>query len=293
MEYVLSNEFIQATFSSLGGELRSVKNVKTGREYLWQGNPEFWTGHSPNLFPIVGRVHDGKYTCKGNEYSIKSPHGFVRISELDLFEMTDNKIVFNIKSSEDTLKVYPYEFDYYVSFVLEGAKLTVSFKVVNTGNETMLFSVGAHPGFNVPINEGEKFENYSLVFDNDCFPSEVICDNCYVTGETRPFPIKNNREIPLRHNLFDNDAIILTDLDSRVLTLKTTESDSYVKVDFTDFGYLGIWHKPMVEAPYVCIEPWNGLPSLCGDKDELSEKPAIISLDAGKEYSVSYSIEIR
>ena len=292
MEYIIENSSLRLTFSSLGGELRSILNKRNGKEYLWQGNPEFWTGRSPNLFPIVGRIKEGKYRLGDKIYSIKSPHGFVRISELELREKTENSVVFGISDSAETLAVYPFKFDFNVKFTLENNKITVCYLISNTGDKTMYFSVGAHPGFNIPINSEEKFEDYSIVFENDCEPNEVICENCFITGEKRPFALENKRVIPLSHNLFDNDAIILSDMKSRKLKICSKKSDNSVTVDFADFEYLGIWHKPMTEAPYVCIEPWNGLPSEVISDEELTEKPAIITLDPSKDYSAAYSIEI-
>lgn len=293
MEYILENDVLKLTFSSLGGELRSIINKNNrSREYLWQGDPQFWAGRSPNLFPIVGRVKNGKYKIANTVYEIKSPHGFVRITDLEVREKTDNSIRFGMSDSEETLKAYPYKFDFNITFTLENNKFTVKYDVKNTDDKTIYFSVGAHPGFNVPLNEDENFEDYSLVFENECTPNEVICDNCFITGDKRPFKLDNDRELPLRHNLFDNDAIILSDMKSRKLSLRSAKSDSSVTVDFSDFDYLGIWHKPLSEAPYICIEPWNGLPSeVCSD-EELTEKPAIIALQADKTYSAGYSVEI-
>ena len=293
MEYILENSALSLTLSTLGGELRSAINKNNGKEYLWQGNPEFWTGRSPNLFPIVGRVKEGKYRLGDKEFTIKSPHGFVRISELEVREKTDSFIKFGISSNDATRAVYPFEFDFTVSFKLDGNAFTVTYEIKNTDLKAMYFSVGAHPGFNIPINEWESFEDYSIEFENECEPNEVICDNCYITGEKRPFALENKKAIPLRHNLFDNDAIILSDMKSRKLTVRSDKSDSSVTVDFADFDYLGIWHKPLTEAPYICIEPWNGLPSEVTSDEELTKKPAIIMLEPSKTYSAKYTVEIR
>lgn len=293
MEYILENSSLKLTFDSLGGELRSIINKNNGnKEYLWQGNPEFWAGRSPNLFPIVGRVKEGQYKVGETVYTIKSPHGFIRITDLEMRNQTENSITFGMSSSEETLKAYPYEFDFNVIFTLEGNKFTVKYDVKNTDNKVMYFSVGAHPGFNIPINEGEKFEDYSIIFEDDCTPNEVICENCFITGDKRPFELKNNREIPLRHNLFDNDAIILADMRSRKLTVGSAKSENSIVVDFADFDYLGIWHKPLSDAPYICIEPWNGLPSEVTSDEELTEKPAILTLEPEKTYNAQYSVEI-
>ncbi len=292
MDYVLENRELKLTFSSLGGELRSIINKSNGKEYLWQGNPEYWAGRSPNLFPIVGRVKQGKYKIGNTSYEIKSPHGFVRISELQVREKTENSIVFGISSSKDTRSCYPYEFDFSVRFTLEENRLTVTYNVNNTDDKKIYFSVGAHPGFNLPINDDERFEDYSIVFDDICTPNEVICDNCFITGQKRPFMLNDNKVLPLRHNLFDNDAIILSDMKSRKLSVCSNKSKNSITVDFNDFEYLGIWHKPLTEAPYICIEPWNGLPSEVNSDEELTNKPAIISLDPGANYTSKYSIEI-
>ena len=292
MLYTLKNDKLEISVSTLGGELLSIINKKNGKEYLWQGNPEYWTGHAPNPFPIVGRVKEGKYNYKGVEYSIKSPHGFNRISELKCIENTATTLVFNLKYSEATLKAYPFKFDYKIRFELCENNLKTEYIVKNLDEKIMLFNVGGHPGFNLPINEGEKFEDYYLEFERSCAPTEIICDNCFITEKRKPLPLKNGKILPLRHNLFDNDAIILEDLGPRKLTIKTDKGDNKIVVDFKDFDYLGIWHKPLVEAPYVCIEPWNGLPSAIDDNEDLEMKTAILSLIPNDVYDVSYTISI-
>ncbi len=293
MEYILKNDKLQVVFSSHGGEMISIKSLENGREYLWQGNGEFWTGRAPNLFPIVGRVKEGKYTFDGVEYQIKSPHGFVRQSELELAEKTADSIVFRLKSNEETRASYPFDFDYYVSYTLSGSTVTVSYFVLNQTNEPMYFSLGAHPGFNLPFEADEKFEDCRIEFGGDVAPKEMLCDNCFITGKTRDFSVKDKRIIPLRHDLFDNDAFILSDLANHVITLCSEKSEKSVTVDFTQFKYVAIWHKPFSEAPMVCIEPWNGLPSYSTGAEELTEKPAIVTLAPDETYRAEYSITIK
>ncbi len=292
MNLTLKNEFLTVEFSTLGGEIRSIKSNKTDFEYLWQGSPQYWTGRATNLFPIVGRVKEGKYKFKGEEYTINSPHGFLKISEMDVSEHTENTLVFNLKSSEETLKSYPFEFDFYINYQLDGGKLSCRYYVMNNSLEEMYFSVGGHPGFNVPFEDDEKFTDYYLEFNGDCHPNEVVCDNCFITGQFTPYKLEDDRIIRLNHNLFDNDAIILSSMDSRVISLKKVGSDRSVTVDFTDFAYLGLWHKPLSDAPYICIEPWNGLPSGVKDNEELTKKPAILKLQPDETYSAGFSIDI-
>lgn len=292
MNIMLKNEFLTVEFSTLGGEIRSVISNKTNFEYLWQGAPQYWTGRATNLFPIVGRVKEGKYNYKGTEYSINSPHGFVKLSEMDVAEHTDKTLVFNLKSNEETRKSYPFDFDFYINYTLEGSKLTCRYYVMNDSSEEMYFSVGGHPGFNVPFDDEEKFTDYYLEFNGDCHPNEVVCENCFITGRFEPFKLENDRIIRLRHDLFDNDAIILSSMDAKVISLKNINNKRKVTVDFTDFTYLGLWHKPQTTAPYICIEPWNGLPSKVNDSEDLTKKPAILKLQPNETYSASFSVEI-
>ena len=165
MNLTLKKEFLTVEFSTLGGEIRSIISNKTEFESLWQGAPQYWTGRATNLFPIVGRVKGGKYQYNGTEYTINSPHGFLKMSEMDVAEHTENTLVFNLKSSEDTLKCYPFEFDFYINYKLDGAKLSCTYYVLNKSEGEMYFSVGGHPGFNVPFDDEEKFTDYYLEFN--------------------------------------------------------------------------------------------------------------------------------
>ena len=79
----LENEYLRVEFSTLGGALTSIKD-KDGVEYLWQGNPEYWGGQAPVLFPICGSVRNDKVMFKkaGKEIWGQIPrHGLVRKSE--------------------------------------------------------------------------------------------------------------------------------------------------------------------------------------------------------------------
>ena len=45
-----------------------------------------------------------------------------------------------------------------------------------------------------------------------------------------------------------------------------------VKVSYVDMPYVGFWHMPCMDAPYVCIEPWCSLPSRQGITENLEEQ---------------------
>lgn len=290
MLYTITSEKLSVTVSSRGAELQSVKTAET--EYLWQGDPKYWTGRAPNLFPIVGRVKDGKYKVNGKEYEIVSPHGFTKVSEFDMNKVAEDTLVCTLKASEETLKMYPYDFVLTITYKITDNKLRTTYNVKNPAEQDMIFSVGAHPAFNVPLTDGESFEDYRIEFADRCTPLEVVCDNCFITGAERVYELENDRVIRLRHDLFDNDAIILSKMNCRKLAIVSDKSDKRIEVDFNDFHYLGIWHKPKMDAPYVCIEPWNGIPSQTFDDEELTRKPATVTLPAGKTYEVNLDIAV-
>ncbi|MBE6632584.1 MAG: aldose 1-epimerase family protein, partial [Ruminococcaceae bacterium] len=146
MFYTITNGHVMVTINSRGGEIFSILDFdKDTKEYIWVGDEKYWAGRAPNIFPIVGRVKEGKYTYNGNEYSIKSPHGFVRITEMNVIDHTDNAFTMSLSSNDETLASYPFEFDYKVRYTLDDRKLTVDYEVVNPSpTETLIFALGAH-----------------------------------------------------------------------------------------------------------------------------------------------------
>ncbi|PWM46486.1 MAG: aldose epimerase [Clostridiales bacterium] len=293
MYYTMTNGQIMVAVTVKGAELLSMVNHEAGnKEYIWVGNEKYWDGHGPSLFPIVGRVKNGKYMYKGKEYSIMSPHGFVWVSDLNLIEHSDNSMTFNIKSSMETKKSYPFDFDYKIKYSIEGKKLRIDYTITNTSEtETMIFALGAHPGFNVPLCDGEKFDDYYLEFGEACKPNEVLCEKAFLLGKTKPYQLVDDKILPLHHNLFDNDAILLQDC-SRKITLRSKTGPHGATVNFPDFKYVGIWHTNETDAPFICIEPWNGVPSLLDAAEDLETKHDMMRLEPQGVYKVGYDIEI-
>ncbi len=288
MLYTLKNEILKVTVSSLGAEIVSVKRGEC--EYIWQGNPEFWNGQAPILFPVCGRFFGGKYTYRGKEYEM-GIHGFARKSEFTVREASENRIVFSLKQSEETLPQYPFDFELTVCYTLEGDKLSSAVNIKNTGDSVMPATFGAHPGFNVPL-DGGIFEDWYIEFAENCTPNELILsDTCFNTGKKRAYPLENSRIIPLRHSLFDIDAVFMDKIKSPV-TLKSDKSSRSVTLEYSvsDMPYLGLWHKPQSSAPYVCIEPWCGLPSYDGEIEDIEVKNDMLHISPSDEKTISYNI---
>ncbi len=290
MEYTIRNERLTVRTSDLGAELQSVMGAD-GTEYLWQGNPEFWSDRAPNIFPYVARMTDGQCTVNGRPCRMKI-HGFVMYSTLRAEEQTESRVVFRLDSDEETGMQYPFPFTYRVEYALRESTLAVNYSVENRGAERMFFGIGGHPGFNVPLEQGLSFEDYCLEFAQESHPYRVIfTDDCFVTGREEPYPLQDSRRIPLSHDLFDRDAIVLRHA-AREVRLASGKGTHGVTVSFPDFPYIGFWHKPHSEAPYVCIEPWSSLPSRDGIVEELSQQSDLIGLDAGQTYRSRWQIRI-
>ena len=288
MEYVLQNGSITAKVESYGAELRSV--VKDGCEYLWQGDPAYWAGQAPILFPICGRLVEGKYTFEGKTYEM-TLHGFAKRTEFAVASHTDTEIVFTLSETEATLAEYPFPFTLTVTYTLVGDEIRSSLTVKNTGDGILPFTLGAHPGFRVPLDGGD-FSDWSIRFPGGASPDQLIfSETCFNTGKKRAFPLFGGDTLPLRHSLFDNDAIFLSRVPERV-RLESEKSSRFVEMTYPDFPYLGLWHKPKSDAPYVCIEPWCGLPTFDGEIEDFATKCDMFRILPGAEKTLAYSILI-
>lgn len=292
MNYTISNDQIEVTVSDVGAELMSIKSLKDGTEFLWQGDPAFWAGRAYNLFPICGRLAEGKYTFRGETYEMNL-HGFVRKSTLDATVLARDKIDFGLRSDERTKAMYPFDFEYHICYSLVGSAVKMEISVINHTDSTMPFALGGHPGFNVPLAGAGAFKDWRLEFCPECEPVHVVfSDACLTTEERKPFPLEDGKILRLRHDLFDHDAVVLAGTSHRV-SLKSDLSPHSVTVEVPDaMKYLGIWHAPKKEAPYVCIEPWTSLPAYDGRVDDLETKEDMFELSPLASYELIWTITV-
>jgi len=290
MNFVISNDKLSVTVSPCGGEIMSIKGAD-GTEYVWQGDPEFWVRRTPQLFPFVGRLFGGKYTIDGEEYSLDI-HGFLRDSEMELAKKSESSLCLSLAANETNKALYPREWVLFITYTLSDSTIIISFEVQNKGSKVMYFGYGGHPGFNVPLAAGLKFEDYYLEFSQECSPNAVnLSDTCFVVDGVTPFALKEGKWLPLAHSLFDRDAIVLCDM-SRSVSIKSDKDGRFVRVDYPQMPFLGIWHKPLSEAPYVCIEPWVSLPGRQDVTECFETKSDLIKLSAGDTYKNDWSITV-
>jgi galactose mutarotase-like enzyme len=278
----LSNSQISVEIKTLGAELCSIKN-KLNREFMWEGNPNFWGKHSPILFPIVGTLKNNTFYHNNTKYTL-TRHGFSRDMDFELIEKTENSATFSIQSNSVTLLNYPFEFELQIQYTLINTTVELDYKVVNKDNSEIPFSIGAHPAFALPSN----FENYSLDFEKVEPLEYTLLENDLVSQQIEKIHTDTNR-VPLTYELFKRDALIFKKLQSNSLSI-IEKGKPILKVHFEDFPSLGIWTK--VGAPFICIEPWFGYSDTTESNGNIFEKEGVIVLEANDTFQAKFSIEI-
>lgn len=281
----LENDDIKADIHPHGAELHSIYSKKNQIEYLWNGDAAFWPRHAPVLFPIVGGLIDDAFIYKGETYHLEK-HGFARDTDFEVESSTATSAIFLLRSNEETLKSYPFAFELRLKYSLDGNKVNLEYNVSNPAQSPMYFSIGSHPAFKVPLTEG-GYEDHSLVF------SEVEnADSWGVSGNYLTTPDKyldNQKKLDLKHELFYNDAVIFKDLKSTSISIVNNKNAHGLTYTFEGFPYMGLWAAK--DAPFVCIEPWCGIPDGINHDQNLENKEGITKLEGQQSWKVSQTIE--
>lgn len=285
----LENDLLIVEASSWGAELQSIRDKRTGHEYLWQGNPAFWKRRSPVLFPIVGSVWDGKFHMDGKEFAM-GQHGFARDMEFTPVEGTpDDEMWFRLEWTAETLERYPRKFRLEIGYKLYEIRLSVMWRVYNEDDRDMAFQIGAHPAFNLPgFNAADPVHGY-FAFDTTELKSEVIAGKGCVGKELKEITIDGNL-LPIEPDTFRNDALILGGGKVHRVSLLDKERHPYLTVLFPA-PYVGLW-APKPDAPFVCIEPWWGRADDYGFTGDFRRKVAVNTLEPGKRADFEYMILI-
>ncbi len=288
MAVSIAGERFEARIEEAGSELKSLKDRESGAEYIWGGDQLWWSGSAPVLFPIIGGLKNNRYTHRGAEYSLPQ-HGFARRSAFRLVDSGDSSACLELAASEETRKQYPFDFRLRVTFVLEPCGLAVQYDLYNPGAEAMLFSIGSHPAIRLPF-AGGQLENYYLHFEREECVERHFFDNGLMLDQTAPV-FDTSRQIFLRPDLFDRGVLILKHPASQVVSIRCSHSPSSVALVTGGAPHLGIWAKPG-RCPFLCLEPWYGLPDSPGCTGELAQKEGILSLEVGGTFTCTYRIEV-
>lgn len=287
MIHHIQQENFSAQISELGAELISFKNEETKFEYIWNGNPEIWNGRAPLLFPNIGKLKNDEYLFNGKIYKMEK-HGFARKSHFDLIDKTESSASFKLKYSEETLKFYPFKFELEVLFEINNGNLKVTNTVRNIGNEAIFFTIGLHPAFSLPL-ENSTLNDYFIELDKKEELQLFEVEDGFIKRDSKNFILSSENRIQLSADIFNDDALIFKNINSREISIGNIKSDYKVKlISNANLPHLGIWAKP--NAPFVCIEPWLGHADFTDSNKTFIEKDNTVKLNIGEEFETGYEI---
>lgn len=288
--HTLKNNHLTVTASSFGAELQSVTGAD-GVEYLWNGDPAYWSGRSPHLFPFVGSLRGGRAACSKGEVRLPQ-HGLARKTPYQTETAAETSVTYRLCSTEESLKGYPYDFVFRVRHSLDGPALTTTYIVENTGKDPMPFTVGGHPAFRVPLVLGEAFEDYRIEFERpetiDC--PQVELPTALIVDTARNRLVTDSRFLHLNHVLFRGEALVMDSLRSRSVRLISAKSGRGVQMDFAGMDFFALWTPVSKDAPFLCLEPWTGTGTQVTEDDVFEHKQGMRILEPGETCTVSFTM---
>ncbi len=286
----IKKDGLEATIDSMGAQLMSLKVGDA--EYLWQGDPEFWARRAPVLFPNVGCLINDTAVSEQGPVHLKR-HGIARLYDHAVAKADESSVTYELLSSEETRAAYPYDFKLNMGYAVDGTSLTQSFKVTNTGDVPLPFTLGGHPAFNVPVPgaEGESFDDYKLVFPEAWTANVPKIDEAGIHDFGKMTTLfENAREMDLTHDLIDRLlTIVFCDVPKNRVTLVGKKSGHGVEVEFPGFDYLGVWSASST-APFVAIEPWHGCASAIDEGERFEDKRDTIVLAPGETTELAFTV---
>lgn len=288
--YELKNDTVAIRINSMGAELKSLKRLDTGTEYMWQADPVFWGRTSPILFPFVGSVNGKEYRTGGKSYPMNQ-HGFARDMEFTMLSQTGEEIWFELKDNEETREKYPFAFILRLGYCLFDDGVEVKWQVDNPGKEELPFSIGGHPAFNCPLEKDPSQKNgHFLKFEGiESFESTRVADGL-VIDEKGTYELEQGY-LAVTEHLFDCDTLVLEDYQTKGISLCRADRTPYVTVTMEKAPVWGVW-TPSPKAPFICIEPWYGRCDRTGFSGDLRQREWGNIARPGERFEASYKITI-
>lgn len=286
-DYKICSQDWQATISSRGAELKSLKNLETQEEYIWQADPDIWASSAPILFPIIGRLRHGQVLVDGKPYPLPK-HGIARAREFENSRTEFDQLTLKLTSNSETRSFYPYDFSLEVSFNLNPGVLAISYKITNKDTKPLFFTIGSHPAFRLPL-ENSCLEDYSLRFSEKETLDRYTLQDGLMPDSGLAF-MKNESLIRLTPDIFNQDALIFRNIASKKISIVHRKKGCRLSLLTGGAPHLGIWAKP--GAPFVCIEPWFGHDDSVTASGNIEEKPGMIILSAGSRFQTGIAIQI-
>ena len=291
MRYVLNRGNWRAVVDTVGAEMVSCS--EKGLEYIWSGDPAFWTGHAPVLFPAVCALRNDRTSFGGVPYPMKQ-HGFARKCEFTVVSAEEDRITMQLSDSAETREQYPFSFSLTVTHALTDDGFSTDYEVRNTDTSVLPFALGGHAGFCCPLRPGEMFSDYQVLFDCKEDPVAWLLDDKGLMDpdhrKTALTPVKDGMILPVTEAMFADSALVFPHVQSGKLSLLHRVKKTGLDFTFHNFCNLGIWTPPGKGAPFLCLEPWQGLPALAKDAWIFEEKEDVVFLPAGETFQAGYAM---
>jgi galactose mutarotase-like enzyme len=279
---------LSAEINPLGAQLSALRD-SAGRNLLWDGDSKWWAGRAPVLFPIVGTLAGGTYLYGSKRYAL-ARHGFARGKPFETVVSAPTTAMFKLRADDSTLAVYPFDFELEMRFALDGPTLTVTATVRNTGLQELPASLGFHPGFRWPLPYDKPRGGHFIEFETDePAPARRINADGLLSPEEFPTPIAHRR-LALADALFEKDVVIFDRIASRAVRYGAP-GGPHIAIRFPDAHYLGVWTRP--GAPFVCIEPWQGVTDPANFSGDIRDKPGIFTVAPGAAHALSMAITLQ
>ena len=290
MNYTIQNHHLRVTVSTLGAELQSVRSIASDEEFLWHGDSNVWSGRAPVLFPIVGALKDSQMHLDGQVYSLPR-HGLARRKNFKCVSESSNKLVFQLDSDSETLAVFPWHFTLEITYTLSDNHVHTRYTVTHqkqTPDSTMLFTIGSHPAFYLPLKE-TPLDQFSIRFNSkENLTHYPLNADGLLALKGEPYPLLEQR-VNLDKNLFNADALVFKNINSSTISLWQRDRER-IRVNTGGAPHLGLWAKP--GAPFICIEPWHGYSDATDASGNFEDKPALKSLSAGESFHTEWFIQV-
>ncbi|WP_124057364.1 aldose 1-epimerase family protein [Vaginisenegalia massiliensis] len=288
----LENKQLRVQIDEIGAEIKSVKRLSDGYEYIWQGNPTYWRRSAPVLFPVVGGLKEGTYQYQGQTYSLPN-HGFARDMQFELQSRNQQHTAsFCLKSNDQTQQMYPFDFSLQINYVLYFNQITISYEILNpSSQERLYYSIGGHPAFNVSLNPDQNNE-----FDQVKTKIEPAGKYLHLPIDKEGFinldkaKYVDTSELTILHKTFRKDALVFQLGQQATTTLLDYKNKVKISLKQDGMPYVGIWSPYPKKASFVCIEPWAGIADTNETNGDLISKMGIHYLDPNQIKAYDYSI---
>ncbi|SMP20499.1 aldose 1-epimerase family protein [Shimia sagamensis] len=279
----LSNDHLSLSVAEMGAEMQYLR-TQSGMDLLWDGDPAYWTGRAPVLFPIVGRAVDDRIAV-GEHSADMAQHGIARRRAFALEEQSKLHCRHVLRADPETRAQYPFDFALYLTHALSNATLTVTARVENLSETEMPFGFGFHPAFHWPL-PGAETQPHLVQLQSGSSPTQQPLQSDGLLMPNREDGPFRKGCLGITEPLFKDGALVFPN-GTEALRYGAKDGPG-LSFTFHNLPDLALW-KP-VDAPFLCVEPWHGTASLVGDGPQIAERPNSVMLAAGEAAEFGYSV---